>query len=420
MKYIIILGDGMADRPISTLSGKTPLEVADTPALDFIAKNGKTGLVQTIPSGFPPGSEVGNLSVLGYDVRDCFEGRGTLEAASLGYEVQQDELVLRCNIISTDQEGTILNHHGGHLSSEEGKYLIETLNSHLGNEKVKFIAGLNYKHLLVIKNGNKHINCLPPHDNIGLSTKGNNIAVCQDSSEPGRMTSEETARLLNSLIQSSRNILENHEINIKRRQNNLPQANLIWPWSPGYKPEMKKLSFLYPCLQKGLMITAVDLLKGIAVYTGMEIAQVQGATGYWDTNYEGKLKALVDALPFNDIIFLHVEATDEASHDRDVNLKLKTIEFLDKRIVKPLLRIIEHSDYKVRVAVLADHYTSVVTGEHLSDPVPFAIYETGMKPDAVQKYSEAECKEGIYGKLMPTEFFNLFITEGNESLQYKR
>lgn len=408
MKYIIILGDGMADRPVVSLGGKTPLQAASTPAMDFMAKNGRCGLLKTIPEGFPPGSEVGNMSILGYDVKESFEGRGPLEAASIGYEMEPDDLAMRCNIIAMDDKGNILNHHGGALTTEEGKELIEYLDRNLGNERVRFYPGIQYRHLLVVKGGKKGLHLFPPHDHVGENTADliNETVEAAENSD-----TEDTAKLLRQLILESKELLEKHPINIKRKEEGKDLANLIWPWSEGNRPKMTPLTTDYPFLNGGVMITAVDLLRGIGHYAGLKPVEVEGATGLSDTNYEGKAQAAVDALKDNDFVFIHVEATDEASHDRDIPLKLKTIEYLDDRIIRPILKTTEVMDIPVRIAVLPDHPTSVESGKHLADPVPFVIYEKNASPDKVTVFDESSVKEGGFGLVNPTDFIKLLLQQ---------
>lgn len=408
MKFVLILGDGMADRPVASLDGKTPLEYASTPWFDFMASHGESGLLSTIPEGFPPGSEVGNLSILGYDVNTCFEGRGPLEAASIGYDLEPDDLAMRCNIIATDEKGDILNHHGGNLSTPEGRELIEYLQKHLGTDKIKFIPGIQYRHLLIIKGGKKGMNLYPPHDHVGENT---DLLFEQTIKKAEGKPEEQTARTLARLIKESKALLENHPINKERKAKGLDQANLIWPWSEGYRPAMDTLTKTYPHIKSGVMITAVDLLRGIGRLAGLQPVEVPGATGLADTNYEGKAKAAIDALKDHDFVFVHVEATDEASHDRDVPLKLKTIEYLDQRIVRHIIEATEKMEEPVRIALLPDHPTSVESGKHLADPVPFVIYQKGGKSDSVERFDEISCSHGHYGILNPTEFIEKFLAK---------
>jgi 2,3-bisphosphoglycerate-independent phosphoglycerate mutase len=400
MKYLIILGDGMADEPIAALENKTILQAANIPYMDKIAALGRNGLLATIPEGFQPGSEVANLSVLGYDVSKVLEGRGSLEAASMGVAIEPGEMAMRCNIICMEN-GKIKNHSAGHISNEEAYELIRFLDEKLGSDTVKFFPGVSYRHLLKIKGGNKQLICTPPHDVPGTPFK--DVMVKANTPE-----AEATAKLLNDLILRSQELLENHPVNVKRKQEGKDPANSIWPWSPGYKPEMKTLMELYG-LKSGAVISAVDLIKGIGVYAGLRPIEVKGATGLYDTNYEGKAQAAIDALKENDFVYLHVEASDEAGHEGDVNLKLKTVEYLENRIVKPIFEEVSKWDKPVVIALLPDHPTPCCVKTHTTDPVPFVIYKPGAKPDSVQKYDEFSAKEGSYGLLKGDEFIKVLL-----------
>lgn len=408
MKYIVIQGDGMADKGLAALGGATPLQAANTPTFDYMAENGRCGLLQTIPEGFPPGSEVGNLSILGYDVHDCFEGRGPLEAASIGYDMKHNDLAMRCNIIAVDDQGNILNHHGDNLTSEEGRELIESLNKELSSDKVRFYPGINYRHLLIINSGEKNLSLFPPHDHVGENTTDLlNKTVEAAKGTPG----ESTALLIADLVRKSKDILLNHPVNQKRIREGKRPANIIWPWSEGLRPQMTPLSKKYPHIKGGVMITAVDLLRGIGRYAGLKPIFVEGATGLANTNYEGKAKAAIDALEDNDFVFVHVEATDEASHDRNLPLKIKAIEYLDDRIVKPIVKATLEKEEKIRIVLLPDHPTSVETGKHLSDPVPFVIFQKGGKTDEVKNFDEISCAKGSFGTLSPDKFINIFLND---------
>lgn len=410
MKHLIILGDGMSDHPVAALGGKTLLQYADTPALDRLAAEGRCGLLVTVPDGFAPGSEVANTAILGYDLNEVYEGRGPLEAASIGYEMQPDDMAMRCNIITLGQAGEITNHHGGHLTTEEGTELIKYLDSQLGNERVKFIPGIQYRHLLVIKGGNKHITCAPPHDNPGAEWRPLLIKPEPDSpAEDGRMTAAETADLINDLILRSQQLLADHPINLHRKAEGHLTANSIWPWSPGYRPKMLTLQQMYPSVSRGAVISAVDLIRGIGHYAGLRTIIVPGMTGLADTNYEGKTRAALDALRTDDFVFLHLEATDEAGHDGDLDLKLKAIEYLDKRVVAPILAELDTWDEPVSIALLPDHATPVEKRIHVAEPVPFVIRTPGVEPDAVTTYSEEACAKGSFGKLRLQEFMQNFM-----------
>lgn len=406
MKHLMILADGMSDHPVASLGGKTPLEFAATPTFDRLAKEGRCGMLDTIPEGFSPGSEVAINAILGYDPNKIHEGRGPLEAAGMGYEMQPYDMAMRCNIISL-ADGRILNHHGGHPTSEEGKVLIEYLDEKLGSNRVKFIPGMQYRHLLAIKGGSKHIVCAPPHDY--LSEEWRPLLVQPEENapgEPGRMTALETADLINDLIIKSQELLAAHPSNKGRR---VP-ANSIWPWSPGYRPAMLTLQEMYPAIRRGSVITAVDLVRGIGKCAGLRPIDVEGATGLADTNYEGKARAALRALKEgDDFVFLHVEATDEAGHDGDVDLKVKTIEYLDQRLAAPIMEEISKWDEPVAVAILPDHATPVELRVHRGEPVPFVIWYPGIRPDSLEVYSEMSCRSGSYGLLRHSEFMKEFM-----------
>ena len=406
MKHIIILGDGMADHAIDRLGGKRPLQYADTPYMNFLAKQGKTGMLNTIPDGFLPGSEVANTAILGYDLNKVYEGRGPLEAASIGYEMQPNDMAIRCNIIEL-ANGRIKNHHGGHLTTEEGNLLIKFLDKELGNDQVKFITGIQYRHLLVIKNGNKHITCAPPHDHPNEEWKPLLVKPEEGYTEynSDRMTPQATADLLNDLIIKSQSLLANHPFNRQRTE----KANSIWPWSGGYRPSMSTLMQLYPDIKSGSVISAVDLIRGIGHYAGLDIIKVPGATGLANTNYEGKASAAIEALKKQDFVFLHIEASDEAGHDGDLDLKLQTIRYLDARIVKPVYEAVSKWEEAVCIALLPDHPTPVEIRTHVKEPVPFAIWHRGIQPDKVTTYDEKSCTRGEYGLLSLQQFMETFM-----------
>ena len=400
MKHIIILGDGMADERIAKLNNKTPLEVANKPYMDLLAKKGNCGLLHTVPEGFKPGSEIANMCVLGYDVRTEFEGRGSLEAASIGVSIMPGEMAMRCNLICV-QDGKIKNHSAGHISNEEAKELIEYLQAELGNDIFTFHNGISYRHLLVMKGGDKRITCTPPHDVPG--TEVNKVLVKADTPE-----AEETARLLNELTIKSQELLENHPVNLKRKAEGKDPANSIWVWSPGYKPSMKTLKEKFG-ISSGAVISAVDLIKGIGVYAGLESIEVEGATGLYNTNYEGKAEAAIEALKKNDFVFLHIEASDEAGHEGDVDLKVKTIEYLDSRIVKPIYEEVSKWNEPVSIAILPDHPTPCAIKTHTASAIPFIIYNPEAEADKVEVYNEFSVKEGSYGILKEDEFIKSFL-----------
>lgn len=401
MKHLIILGDGMADWAVPSLGNKTLLQYADTPYMDRLAKMGKTGMLKTVADGFHPGSEVANMSVMGYDLPTVYEGRGVLEAASIGVDLQPDDMAMRCNLVCVEGE-LLKNHSAGHISTEDANVLIKYLEEKLGSDKVHFYTGVQYRHLLVVKGGDKHVACVPPHD-VPLKPFRPNLVKAL------RPEAEETAALLNDLIMKSQELLANHPLNLKRVAEGKDPANSIWPWSPGYRPKMEPLSDKYPSIKKGSVITAVDLIRGIGHYAGLRCIDVEGATGLYNTNYEGKAQAAIEALKTDDFVYLHIEASDEAGHEGDVPLKLKTIEYLDRRAVGPIYEAVKDWDEPVAIAILPDHPTPCELRTHTAEPIPFLIYYPGIEPDNVSTYDEVACQKGEYGLLDKDEFMNLFM-----------
>lgn len=398
MKYIIILGDGMSDYPIPELDNKTPLVAANTPHIDKLCSMGRTGRLVTVPSHMPPGSEIANMAVLGYDVDKVYQGRGVLEAASMGIELEENDLALRCNLICIEN-GKIKNHSAGHISNEEAKELITALQQELETDKVKLFQGVSYRHLLVIKDGANNIECTPPHDVPG--TPFNDVLI------KAKDSNSSTANLLNNLILQSQEILKTHPINKKRIAEGKDPANSIWPWSAGNKPKMETLQKTYGIT--GAMISAVDLLYGIGKYAGMQAIKVEGSTGLHTTNYEGKVKAAVDALQNVDLAYLHIEATDEAGHEGNYKLKTKAIEYLDYRVVKYAMEECEKLDEDVTIALIPDHATPCKLRTHTHDPVPFIIYHPNEEPDSVTEYNEESVKAGFYGLLKGDEFIKALL-----------
>ena len=417
----------MADHKVDRLGGKTLLQYARPEYMNRLAKAGRTGRLVTVPEGFPPGSEVANTAILGYDLNKVYEGRGPLEAASIGYEMQADDFAIRCNII-TLEDGKIITHNGGNLQTEDARILIDYLNETLakpinekeGCERVKFICGIQYRHLLIIKGGNKHIVCAPPHDHPNepwrplLVTPEPGLAdsdtVVSDSvADTSHLSPAKTASLINDLILRSQELLAQHPFNQARAARGERQANSIWPWSGGYRPSMQTLMQQYPQVKTGAVISAVDLIQGIGKYAGLHIIKVPGATGLADTNYEGKAQAAIDALQKDDFVFVHVEATDEAGHDGDLDLKLKAIDYLDQRLIKPIFEATEQMSEPVCIAILPDHPTPVEQRIHVNEPVPFLIYYKGIEPDAVEHYDEESCVTGSYGLLRLQQFMQEFM-----------
>lgn len=422
MKYIIVLADGAADEPIASLGDITPLQAANKPNIDRIAREGINGRLVTVPEGFHPGSEIAHLGLLGYDVAKVFEGRGSLEAASMNVPIEDGEVAMRCNLVCLDGD-KIKNHSAGNISNEEASVLIDYLNEQLGNDKVRFFNGVSYRHLLKIKGGNKHVHCTPPHDEIGKPW-------CDFMPQPEfvdiegstAMTAAETSALLADLMLKSMEILPKHPINQKRAAEGKDMANSIWPWSLGYRPSMQTLNELFPDrVKSGAVISAVDLIFGIGVYCGLKKVEVPGATGLWDTNYEGKTAAAIEELRKSDFVFLHVEATDEAGHDGEPELKKRCVEYLDSRAVGPILDEVSKWDETVRVAILPDHPTPIKYRTHTMTPVPFAIWQNHpSKPednikdivaDSVLTFDEDACFNGSLGLLEKDQFIKLFLGE---------
>lgn len=443
MKHIIILGDGMADWSVPSLGGKTLLQAAATPYMDKLARMGRVGRLKTVADGFHPGSEVANMSVLGYDLPKVYEGRGPLEAASIGVDLKPGEMAMRCNIICIEGDH-IKNHSAGHITTEEADVLVKYLQEQLGDERVRFHTGVQYRHLLVIKGGDKRIDCTPPHDVplkpyrpllvkplAGEGDKGavDKIQVAKDteqafaqplvasstcnlSTSPSStppLTPQQTADLINDLIVRSQELLRNHPINRKRIAEGKDPANSIWPWSPGYRPQMERLSDKFPQVRKGAVISAVDLINGIGYYAGLRRLTVEGATGLYDTNYENKVAAALEALRTDDFVYLHIEASDEAGHEGDVPLKIRTIENLDSRAVGPIYEAVKAWDEPVSIAVLPDHPTPCELRTHTNEPVPFFIWYPGIEPDEVQTFDEVAACNGSYGMMKEDEFINEFM-----------
>ena len=392
----------MADHPVARLNNKTLLQYARPQYMEQLAREGRCGRLITVPEGFPPGSEVANTAILGYDLNKVYEGRGPLEAASIGYDMADDDMAIRCNII-TIEDGKIITHNGGNLETADADVLIKYLNEHLGSERVKFITGIQYRHLLIIKGGNKHIECAPPHDHPNEPWRP--LLVKAQIPE-----AQETADLINDLILRSQELLAKHPYNMAKAAKGERQANSIWPWSGGYRPSMETLMAQYPQVKSGSVISAVDLIRGIGHYAGLKIVEVKGATGLADTNYEGKAQAALKALENDDFVFVHVEASDEAGHDGDLELKLKTIEYLDQRLIAPIYKEVSTWAEPVCIAVLPDHLTPVEMRIHVGQPVPFLIWYPGIEPDEVKQYDEVSCIEGSYGLLKLGEFMQALMT----------
>jgi len=403
VKYILVVGDGMADYPLLELGNKTPLQAAYKPNMDSIAANGQSGLIKTVPDECAPGSDTAICSLLGYDPRVYCTGRGPLEAPSRGINLGKNDAAYRCNLI-TEADGAILDYSAGHITTEEASKLIEAVKAAFGKPGVEFYSGLDYRHFLILREfpHPELVECTPPHDATGVKVK----AVLPKAKSP---QAEKDARLLRDLIKGSRDVLRGHPVNVAREKAGKRPGNLIWPWGGGKKPSMPTLKEKFGL--KGAVISAVDLVKGIGVYAGMEIIKVQGATGLADTNYEGKADAALKALRDNDLVFVHVEAPDEAGHVRDASLKVRTIEDLDRRL---LGRILDGLTEPYAISISPDHPTPISIGTHARDPVPFAIKSPSLKPDGVKKFDEFSAKNGAFG-LVEHDYLISLLTSSSKS-----
>ena len=378
MKYIVVLGDGMADEPLEALGGKTPLEYAQTPCMDSLASMGHMGLVQNVPSGMAPGSDVANLSVLGYDPKRSYSGRSPLEALSVGVKMEPDDVIFRTNIVTLTEEEpyaekTILDHSSGEIATKDADVLMDAIRSAFNSETVQFYTGTSYRHIMVWKKG-KLVSLEPPHDHLGTQI--------------GPWLPKEP--MLREMMEESFPILNAHPMNLARAEAGKHKANSLWFWGAGTKPSLQ--NFEEKTGLKGAMISAVDLLKGIAVGAGMKVYQVPGATGSLDTNYEGKAQAAVKALLEDgcDFVYIHVEAPDEMGHQGLVAEKVRSIEYLDSRLIARLKKAMDDSGEEYRMLILPDHPTPIRVRTHTGSPVPFLLYDSTHPEKKKAKYSEAE------------------------------
>ncbi|MBJ6723809.1 cofactor-independent phosphoglycerate mutase [Geomesophilobacter sediminis] len=381
MKYIVLLGDGMSDLPVDALDGLTPLQKAHTPNMDFIARRGRLGLAHTVPEGYPPGSDVANLSMFGYNPADCYTGRSPLEAASMGIDLGPDDVAFRVNLVHLEPRGGKLimeDYSAGHISTADGRELIEELQKHLGNDEFSFHPGVSYRHLLVWHNGRTELKTTPPHDITGQSITE-------------FLPQGEGADKLINLMNSSQMIFHNHPQMRRRSAEGALPANSAWLWGQGKAPAMQDYQTKFGLT--GAVISAVDLIKGIGVYAGLEIINVPGTTGYIDTNFKGKAEAALAALKEKDFVFVHVEAPDEASHSGRLDHKLQAIESFDREVVGPVLEgVKEFGEFRILCA--PDHPTPLKLMTHTNDPVPFVIYSGEEKENAgVAGYSEKSARE---------------------------
>ena len=400
MKYLLIIGDGMADYSIPELDGKTPLQAAYKPHMDAIAAKGRSGLIKNVPDDLSPGSDVAICSVLGYDPRVYCTGRGPLEAPARGIKLGPNDVAYRCNLI-TEKDGAIADYSAGHITTEEATQLITAIQKAYNKPgEVEFYPGLDYRHYLILRDfkNSEEIKCTPPHDATG-------VAVSEVLPKAKAAKAEKQAKFLRDLIVGSRDVLRKHPINVAREKSEKKPGNLIWLWGGGKKPSMPTLKEKYGIT--GAVISAVDLVKGLGTYAGMQIINVPGATGLADTNYEGKADAALKALENNDLVVIHVEAPDEAGHVRDVKLKVKTIEDLDKRLIG---RILGRIKGRYAIAILPDHPTPISIGTHSRDPVPFAIASPKIKPDGNMKFDEVTAKEGSFGLVTKDYLISLLLS----------
>lgn len=380
-KFIVVLGDGMADEPIESLGGKTPLQYADTPALDRLSKFSEIGLVHTIPEGMKPGSDTANLSVLGYDPKIYYSGRSPLEALSIGVPMKDTDIALRCNIVTISENDVpfekqiIIDHSSGEISTEDCAVLLNAVKEELQNETYQFYVGTSYRHCLIWNRG-QVLELSQPHDVLGQ-------VIGQ------YLPSDEN---LLYMMKRSYEILKDHPLNIERKKKGLNPANCCWFWGAGTKPMLS--SFEEKNGVKGMMVSAVDLLKGIAVGAGMGVAHVEGANGGLNTNYEGKTQAALDALKNGyDFVYIHVEAPDEMGHQGSVEKKVKSIEYLDQRVIGPLTKALDEDKTEYRLLVMPDHPTPIRVRTHTADSVPYLLYDSNIQQEHTWNYNEKEAKE---------------------------
>ena len=385
MKYLVVLCDGMADTPNAALGGKTPMECAHKPNMDALAKNAEVGMCRTVAAGLKPGSDVANLSVMGYDPAVCYTGRSPLEAASIGVDLKPTDVALRCNTVTLSNEEsyedkTMVDYCAGDISTEEAHKIIETVEKELGSDIYKFYGGVSYRHCLVVDNGTTDLgNMTPPHD-ISGRVIGEYLSK-----------SENAAPLIN-LMKKSYEILKDHPVNIERRKKGLHEANSIWLWGEGRRPQLE--SFKEKNGVSGCVVSAVDLLKGIGICAGMETPEVEGATGYIDTNFEGKTQAGIDAFKRGtDLVYLHFEAPDECGHRGEAQNKVKAIEMIDSRVLTKMLDYLNGCGDDYRILIMPDHPTPLETMTHSSAPVPFLIYDSRKKENGVSSFTEKNAAE---------------------------
>lgn len=389
MKYIVVLGDGMADEPIQELGDKTPLEYAKTSAIDALAKKSEIGMVATIPEGMSPGSDTANLAVLGYNPKEYYTGRSPLEALSIGVKMSETEIAIRCNLVTLSEDEvsysqrTMLDHSSNEISTEDAAILLDAVKEELESEIFQYYVGTSYRHLTIWKDG-KVITLTPPHDILGKEIR---------EYLPIRINRDEDAKLLQNMMERSYEILNNHPLNLERAKKGLNKANSIWFWGAGTKPKL--IPFLSKFQKKGVMISAVDLLKGIAVGADMKVVVVQGADGTLHTNYEGKARAALKELLYKnqDFVYIHVEAPDEMGHQGNTQAKIEAIERIDEKIVKVITEEMEKSGEDYRMLILPDHPTPIRLRTHTANPVPYLLYDSTKRINKDQVYTEKEASK---------------------------
>ncbi len=387
MKYIVVLGDGMSDLPLKELNNKTPLQCAKKPAIDFLAQNGVVGMVKTVPEGISPGSDVANLSVMGYNPKVYYTGRSPIEAISMGIDLASDDIAFRCNLVTLSEDEnysdkTMLDYSADEITSEEAKELIDEVNKYFKTNDIEFFSGISYRHCMVWHKGLKGLGLKPPHD---ISDKKITEYMPKNN-------------LIAEMMIKSYDILKNHKVNIERVKKGLKPANSIWLWGEGSKPQLSNFYDKYKL--KGSVISAVDLIKGLGICAGLNSIEVEGATGNIHTNFDGKAKSAIDELfKYNqDFVYVHIEAPDECGHRKEIENKVKAIELIDEKIVKPIVEALNKNSEEYSILVMPDHPTPLELKTHTSDPVPFIIYRSTKKVTSnVNRYDEEQAKQtGVY------------------------
>lgn len=398
-KAVIFLADGMADLPIAELGGRTPLEFAETPAMDAIAREGASGTFFTLPEGLPTSSDVANMSVLGFYPEKNYPGRGPIEAVSQGIELGDDDVAWRCNLVTVSPDGVLLDYSSGHLDEAKARTLMNDLEREFGSDKVTFYPGVSYRNLLVLhgKEFSDKVAYHKPDSSQGIAVSELRKTPLDDSAE-----ARHTVEFLEELAARTDEFLRRHPLN----RDCASPANAIWPWSPGHRPHMQTFSERYAG-KRGAIVSAVDVVKGIGRCAGMTVPEVPGATGFVDTNYEGKVQAALKALEDHDLVYLHVEAIDECSHMGDLQLKLRAIRDFDRRVVAPVRAAL--AGEKVNFAILPDHPVPLSLRKHTTTPVPLAVAGPGVRPDAVQSYGESFAPKGALGRLKGDELVRLLL-----------